>query len=334
MEALAEGFLFGSLDKVAQTDGRTNFLILGLGGPKNEPSGLTDTILFLSFDHSRGRHLLLSIPRDIWVSSMQAKLNSAYYYGNRNDGLGMEWTKRFVEEIVGQPIHYTTVISFEGFVEMVDLFGGVSVNVERGFTDEKYPITGREDDVCGGDPNLSCRWEKISFSRGLQTLNGSTALKFVRSRHSEGEEGSDFARSARQQKMILGVREKLLSPWFFLNPIKVDNMLQLVTRHIETNLPQASTGIFGRALLYVKSENIRSEVLDGVYQKNDKPSFLLNPPVSKEYGNQWVLVPRTGDWEEVHEWVRCLLTEDQCTIAQAPVAVPTPTPARSIKINN
>lgn len=322
---LSGGFLSGSPNQLKSVRGRTNFLILGLGGQKNEPSSLTDTILLFSLDHSNSNHLLLSVPRDIWIPEMRAKLNSAYYYGNLYEGVGTEWSKKYVEEITGQPIHYTVVISYDGFVKIVDLLEGIVIDVERPFTDSKYPIAGKENDMCGSDPELRCRWEAVTFQQGKQTFNGQTALKFVRSRHAEGDEGSDFARAKRQQKVIIAAKERIFSPSFFLNPIKVDQMLKLINQFIETNIPNSQLGTLSRLFIELKRESLRSEVIDGVFDQNQKPSLLINPPTSKEYDNQWIIVPASGSWKETHNWVSCLLSQGACPI---PEAKPTPTPTK------
>lgn len=303
---LGKGFLFGSTKELRSQDNRTNVLILGLGGPKNEPSGLTDTIIFFSIDHANKNSLLLSLPRDIWIPQMRAKLNTAYYYGNRSEGLGMEWTKGFISEILGQPIHYTVVVSFDGFVKTIDLLGGVSINVEKGFTDARYPIPGKEDDPCGDDPETLCRYETVSFSEGRQYLDGKTALKFARSRHAEGEEGTDFARSARQQKVALAIKNKVLSPRFLLNPFKVSQMVDLVTNSLETDVPQSHLGPLVRLFLNLDKAKIRSEVLSESTSEDKKLGLLVNPPIA-EYDGQWVFVPRDGTWGEAKAWVKNLL---------------------------
>lgn len=311
---IGKGFLFGSTRELRSQDNRTNVLILGLGGPKNEPSGLTDTIIFFSIDHANKNSLLLSLPRDIWIPQMRAKLNTAYYYGNRAEGLGTEWAKGFVSEILGQPIHYTVVVSFDGFVKIIDLLGGISINIEKGFTDARYPIPGKEDDLCGGDPETLCRYETISFNAGIQHLDGAGALKFARSRHADGEEGSDFARAVRQQKVILVLKEKILSPAFFLNPVKVNKMIEVVANSLETDIPQTQAGPLARLILDLNKERIHSQVL--AQEEKDKAGLLLNPPISKDYDKQWVLVPRTGSFEETQKWVACLLTKRDCPIEE------------------
>ncbi|MBI2007429.1 MAG: LCP family protein [Candidatus Blackburnbacteria bacterium] len=313
---LARDFLFGAKNTLRSQDGRTNILILGLGGPKNEPSGLTDTIIFFSIDSRNQNPLLLSLPRDIWIPQMRAKLNTAYYYGNRAEGVGMEWAKGFVSEIVGQPVHYTVVLSFEGFVKIVDLLGGINIDVERAFVDTRYPVPGKEGDPCGGDPQTLCRFETVSFGKGMQYFDGATALKFARSRNAEGEEGTDFARAARQQKVILALKEKVLSPPLLFNPRKVSQMISFITQSLETDIPRSHFGPLARLILNMDKGKLRLEIIAEENIKNGRQGFLVNPPISSQYDKQWVLVPKAVSWEETQKWVVCLLTKGNCPIEE------------------
>lgn len=297
-------------------DKHVNILVLGLGGPKNEPSGLTDTVLFTSIDRSSGKTLLLSLPRDIWVPEMRAKINTAYYYGNQKEGLGMEWARRYVSEIVGQPIDYVVVISFDGFVKIVDYLGGIDVDVDKAFVDTEYPMPGRENDPCQGDPKTRCRYETISFSQDLQHMDGTTALKFARSRHSDDGEGSDFARAARQQKIIVAIREKVLQLSFFLSPTHVAGLLDLIVNSIETDIPQSHFASFGKLALRARDSNIGSQIIPGSIEENKKEGFLYHPRPSRLQDNQWVLVPRADTWQPLQEWVECLLVNDQCPVEE------------------
>lgn len=308
---LARMYMDARVSDLHSENGRTSFLILGLGGPKNEPSGLTDTIIFASVDHQGREVLLLSVPRDIWITEMRAKINSAYYYGNRSEGLGLEWARRYASQIIGQPIDYVVVISFDGFKELVDALGGVDVVVDRGFTDTHYPIPGREADTCSGDPELRCRYETITFATGSAHFNGQIALKFVRSRQSIGEEGSDFARSSRQQKVILALKRKMLVPSFYLNSEKIGQVLGILMRSVETDIPESHFAALGRLALVAQKADIRQKVLG--FEATES-GFLKNPPLSPTYDNQWVLVPRGGGWVAVQAWVSCLLKGDNCPL--------------------
>lgn len=257
-------------------------------------SELTDTIIFASVSHNNSRVTVVSLPRDIWIPAIRAKINSSYYWGKqKKEGGGLILAKSTVEEIVGSPVHYGMVVDFSGFIKIVDVIGGVAVDVERGFVDEEYPIPGRENDLCDGDPVFACRYETIKFEKGRQMMNGETALKFVRSRNAEGEEGTDIAREARQQKVITAMKEKGLSPSTLLNPRKVFAIWRVLRDSLETDLDTPSAAILARRLISNKST--RSFVLP--------EDFLENPPISPRYDNQYVFVPKAGDWSEINKWV-------------------------------
>jgi len=276
--------------------GRTNILVLGAAGKGYTGGDLTDTLIFLSFDHQTGKTLVLSLPRDIWIPALRTKLNSVYHYQ------GMEGTKKVVGEILNQPVHYGLLINFDVFTQIIDTLGGVEVEVERSFDDYKYPLPGRENDTCGGDPDYKCRYEHIHFDAGLQHMDGERALKYVRSRFAEGEEGTDFARSQRQQRFLVAIKNKILSPSILFN-LKIPlQLIKVVTANLETDVPQEKYLDFVKLALKFRSENLWMEVLD--------ENRLVTPPPSKvKYDEQWVLIPRTGDWGEIQEYVACLIEE-------------------------
>lgn len=284
----AKNFLFSPSSKAKVLDGRVNILILGKGGEGHTAADLTDTIIFASVSFKKPSVVLVSLPRDIWVPAIRAKLNSAYYWG------GLILAKATVEEIVGQPVAYGVVFDFSSFKKIVEAIGGIEVNVERGFIDEKYPVAGKEKDECGGDPEFLCRYEIVSFTAGKQKMDGETALKFVRSRNAEGEEGTDLARETRQQKVIQAIKKKALSPTVLLNPARLVALWRAVTTSIETDLDIVTSAVLARRILFT-GKSTKSLVLPAEY--------LENPPKSPRFDNQYVFIPKDGDWENVHKWV-------------------------------
>src|SRR5258708_31476545 len=88
-------------------------------------------------------------------------------------------------------IDYATTLDFNAFKEVIDALHGITVDVKTEFTDTQYPIIGLEADNCNGDKTFACRYETITFKAGLQNMDSTTALKFVRSRHANGVEGND-----------------------------------------------------------------------------------------------------------------------------------------------
>ncbi len=276
--------------------GRTNILVLGVAGENYKGSDLTDSIIFFSVENKTGESLLLSLPRDIWIAPLRTKLNSIYHYQ------GIEETKKAVSDILGQKIDYSLIIDFDVFVQMVDLLGSVEVDVERAFDDYRYPITGKENDLCDGDPEFNCRYEDLHFDQGQQLMDGQTALKYVRSRNAEGEEGTDFARSQRQQRLFLALKRKMLTPKFIFNFSRINKLVTLVNENIKTDISPDDYGQLFRIGLRIRKNKMETAVL------ND--GYLINPSTSEErYDNQWVLVPQSGSWEEIHTYVKGLLSD-------------------------
>ncbi|MGH2367839.1 MAG: LCP family protein [Chloroflexota bacterium] len=177
---------------------RVNFLLLGTdqrAGATDVPR--TDTIIVATLDpvtHSAG---LLSLPRDLWVPIPEYgnnRVNAAFELGEQlKPGGGPELTRQTVEQLLGVPIHHYVLVGFDGFEQLVDLVGGVIVDVERPIKDDEFP-----------DQNYSMR--RIFFQPGLQRLTGETALWYVRTRHTD----SDFGRARRQQQFLLALRKQVL----------------------------------------------------------------------------------------------------------------------------
>jgi anionic cell wall polymer biosynthesis LytR-Cps2A-Psr (LCP) family protein len=268
-----------------------NFLILGIAGENHQGKDLTDTIMFASLNPYQKQLALVSLPRDIWLEKWRAKLNSIYHYK------GLPETKKTVEEILGQKTDYGIIIDFEVFQKIIDTLGGITVDIERSFDDYKYPIPGKENDLCNGDPLYRCRYEHLHFEAGRQFMDGQTALKFVRSRNAQGEEGTDFARTARQQKVILAIKDKILSKEFLLSPKKAIQLFKLITLNIQTDIPKEK--YWQLLKVGLKIRNIKTITVNS--------NYLTNPPISKKYDNQWVLVPKSGNWSEIQEYVKKFL---------------------------
>lgn len=310
---IVKGAVSGGISLISQSaedlkgeNGRVNLLLLGISGGEQIAADLTDTIIFVSTDPQTGETLMLSLPRDIWLASMRAKLNTAYHYGNqKKPGGGLVLAKASVSEILDQPVDYGLVIDFSGFEHIIDILGRVTVNVENGFDDYRYPIPGKENDECEGDPEYRCRYEHLHFEAGEQEMDGERALKYVRSRYAEGEEGTDFARSRRQQRLVAAIKAKLFSPRILFNPFKIVQLIKVVQQNFEADIPQKDWGGVTKLLLKIRSGDLKAEVLNGGAE--GKEGYLINPPPDPEkYDTHWVLIPRTGDWGEIQTYVQDL----------------------------
>ncbi|MDP3955533.1 MAG: LCP family protein [bacterium] len=281
---------------------RINFVLLGEGGLGHAGSTLTDSTIFASV--GKEGTMLVSVPRDLWYEPWQTKINSIYYYGEEK-GDGLEWNKKIIGEIVGQRIDHTVLIDFTVFRDLVDLVGGVEIKVDRTFEDPHYPIAGLENDLCDGDPEYKCRYELIRFETGPLHLNGEQALKFVRSRYAEGEEGTDTARSARQQKVIVSLKEKLISPEIFLSMEKIKSLKRIFETRIKSDLSRDDLILLGRILLSTNARQFESFVINGWQEERG----LIYHPLKHSSG-QWVLLPRDDSWSGIHDFINCLILEE------------------------
>ncbi len=284
---------------------RSNILLLGVGGEGHEGADLTDSMMLVSVNLLTADTVIISLPRDIWVESLQAKLNTAYHYGEaKQSGGGLILAKASVAEIINQPVHYGVVLDFSGFEQAIDILGGIDVDVPRGFVDSQYPIPGKEDAERESD-----RYETVEFKSGRQHFDGVTALKYVRSRHAEGEEGTDYARAQRQQRVTLAFKDKLLKAGTLLNFAKVERLKETATASVETDLkPEAYPDLIKLALK-IDQDQIRTGVLDQGSPAEDIPPLFYNPPASR-FG-QWVLLPAGDDWNSVWQYIEEILYQNQ-----------------------
>lgn len=316
-----------------------NLLILGIGGGNHEGPRLTDTIILANLDIKDSRINLISLPRDMWSFDLSARINSAYDKGEeKKDGGGITLAKSVVSQITGQPIDYAVVIDFSGFVKAVDLLGGLDIDVDKAFDDYQYPVTGNENELCGHTEEevatftasnsaeselpefFPCRYEHLHFDQGEQHMDGATALKFVRSRHATGDEGTDFARSKRQEKIIQALMSKGFSLNIIGNPAKVVKLYGTVQDSIDTDIDQSEFDDFVKLAQKFRNAKIKSVVIDYGSEKDERGGLLTHPPISEKYRFQWTLVPRIGerDFSEIHEYIKCSLTQDNCIVSEIP----------------
>jgi LCP family protein required for cell wall assembly len=283
---------FDTGSPLRKTDGRTNVLLLGIAGGGHPGAQLTDTMLILSIrqeDRSLG---MISIPRDIWSDTLKDRVNSAYFYGEqKKEGGGVILTKAIIEDITGLTMHYGLLVDFSGFQEMIDLVGGVDVAVPKAFTDTEFPIVGKEEDVCDGDPTYACRYEALHFDEGVQHMDGETALKYVRTRHAEGAEGTDFARGRRQQEVLLALRSKLMDPNILFSPTKIRALMDALDKTTQSDMTIGELLTVGKLIGQAGEQKTKRISIE---------DLLYDPPSS--WFGRYVLLPKEN-FEAVHEYI-------------------------------
>lgn len=329
------------------TQNHVNILLLGTGGGMHDGPNLTDTMIFASIDPSNKKVTLVSIPRDLWVPQLKHKINFAYADGEaKKKGGGIIEARAAVKSVLGQNIDYTLRLDFDGFVKAIDMVGGLDVTVDNALDDSQYPLGGKENESCGHSDieiaSLSaqlatgsateldafpCRYEHLRFDKGVHKMDGITALKFVRSRHAEGQEGSDFARSKRQEKVISAFKEKVFSLNTFLNPVKLVSLAGVFKDSIDTDIKEEEYDDFVKLAQKLRGAKIKSAVLDSGDDQANRLG-LITQGVDGNYDGQYVLVPNQGDgkFSEIQEYINCEIKIGDCIVTKNGIATPIPTP--------
>ncbi len=342
------GIFYGvTIDKAINLTAREkesfNIALLGIGGAAHDGPDLSDTMIVANVNLKQNEVFMFSIPRDLWIERNKDKINGIYAK-EKNDGNGLGGVAGVLEMITGQKIDYVFVLDFEGFTKLVDHLGGIDVNVTSTLDDYHYPIEGLENETCGkSDEEISefsatvsaemdfwdyfpCRYKHLHVDKGTVHMDGQLALEFVRSRHGVGSEGSDFARSKRQQQVITALKDKAFSLGVILNPVKLIGVFNILRENIDTNIDIEKVDDFIKLADKLKDGEINSYVFD---QGNGSDEFglLLNPPITEEYRYKWVLIPRIGndDFSEIKEYVSCVTKGDDCRIGKQGILTPSPT---------
>jgi polyisoprenyl-teichoic acid--peptidoglycan teichoic acid transferase len=180
-------------------------LMLGVDERKGD-SGRSDSMIVLTVNPNNHSVKMLSIPRDtrteIVGKGKEDKINHAYAFG------GIPMAMDTVENFLDIPIDYYVKINMEGFKDIVDAVGGVTVQNDLQFTEGGY-----------------------EFPKGEITLNGAKALSFSRMRHEDPR--GDFGRQMRQRQIIQGVIKEGASLSSLTN---YSNIFKALGSNVKTNL--------------------------------------------------------------------------------------------------
>ncbi len=280
---------------LGEEEGEVRILLLGIGGEGHEGGTLTDTMILAtlkppSAENKETEIGLVSIPRDLVVNIPGydwRKINSAYAFGELNDQKqGPTLTLRAVQDALGMSIPYYAVIDFQGFKKIIDDLGGVEINVDAGFTDALYP-----DAKEGYLP-------PVTFAEGLQKMDGTRALQYVRSRHGNNNQGSDFARSKRQQQVLKAIKDKATSFKVLTNIGLIDKILNDLADHVRTNFEP-----FELKRLYSLTKNLDDQNIHTLTL--DLESGLICSQVLEENG-AYVLLPcqGLGKYDAIRELIK------------------------------
>lgn len=229
---------------------RVNLLVVGLDyrdWETGEGAPRTDTMILLSIDPLTMTAGMLSIPRDLWVTIPgfePNRINTAYRFGEiyKMPGGGPGLAMIAVEGLLGLQIDYYAQIDFYAFERFIDEIYGVKIDVPE-------PI--KIDPIGEKPPRI--------LPAGVQTLPGDLALAYARARNSEG---ADFDRAKRQQQVIMGIRNRILSSEML--PIliaKAPTLYEELSAGVHTNMTLDQVIRLAWLARQISEENIKRGII-------------------------------------------------------------------------
>lgn len=207
--------------------GRINILVMGLDRRPNQGvAARTDTMFVLTVDPSTRTARGLAMPRDLWVQIpgyYSERINVAYVLGEtqRHPGGGPALARETVEGLLGIRIHHYVAIDFDGFKQIVDLLGGIEVEVDTPVYDPTY-----------SDTELPGDYYPCIFETGTHHMDGADALCYARTRRNS----SDLERIQRQQRIIFAVIEKATQLRVLSDPTNVVNLWRRYKSTVQTDI--------------------------------------------------------------------------------------------------
>lgn len=309
----------------SDTKGRTNLLLLGQGDETHEGVDLTDSIMVASIDPRTESVVLLSLPRDLYFLHTEhlqlgkGKLNALWRderialqrQGKERGEASMLALRELAKEVgsaLAIPMHYTVKVDFTALEKTIDALGGIDLTIPETIHDTEFP-----------GPNYT--YETFHIDAGPQHLDGATALKYARTRHTS----SDFDRSARQQHILQAAAKKAQEEGFLRKPGKIWELLSILSDHLETDLAKREMLTLGKTAMHLSRDRIVAMQLNdvnGLYGEQLLSGGLLYAPPRELFEGASMLLPVSipefpVTWKQVR-LLTYLLTEKRELYLPAP----------------
>ncbi len=279
---------------------RVTIMIVGVDygdwSADREGPSRTDTMILLTIDPVSKTAGMLSIPRDMWVDIPgfeYSKINNAYAFGEayKLPGGGKALAMKTVENFLGIPIQYFAQVDFSAFERMIDDIGGICLDV---------PVT-----INVGVLNEN---GTTTVEAGHQCLSGKVALGYARARDvGQGVAGGDVERSENQQRVILAIRDKVLSNLPALvtqavplynelssgvhTDLSLDDILRLAMLAKDIPLDSIQPGVINYTMMEDAKYDLNGQTLDVLRPYPDKIREL----VDKIFGGDSMKPVASGD---------------------------------------
>jgi LCP family protein required for cell wall assembly len=222
-------------------------------GTGDDDGARTDTIMLARLDPRADTVSLLSFPRDLLVTrcdGTRGRINAAFQIGEEQGIGGASCLVQTVSDFSGLPVHHYVAVDFPGFIELVDLVGGVTVYLEHEIDDWRA---------------------NLHLDEGCHRLDGETALGFVRHRASD----SDYGRVARQQRFVKELANEATRLGNVLNVPRLLRMIDTAADAVQTD-QDLSLDLMRRIAFTFRemdADNVVARTVPGDYQVIDGVAF-------------------------------------------------------------
>lgn len=255
-----------------------NILLLGTDARLEEAGPTrTDAIVVVHIARDTGQVSMLSIPRDLWVkypTGGEGRINAAYAIGENRfgPGGGAALAKSTVSKLLGIPIDYFVLINFEGFKKIIDLIGGIEVDVPHAIYDPAYPT----DDY---------RTIEVSFAAGRQWMDSERALIYARTRHAD----SDFGRNQRQQQVLMAIFQRIRDRGLLQQLTSLDDYTGALRGYVLTDINYRMMLELASFARTIDSEDILRYAIDSssIVELSGGATFSVQPQALRRIVSQF-----------------------------------------------
>ncbi len=204
-----------------------------------------------------------------------------------------------LSRFTGIPIHYTAVVDFAVFEQVVDELGGIKMFVPEDIVDPYYP-------------DVNYGFQTFIIRKGIQEFDGAKALKYARSRKTS----SDYSRAKRQQDLLFAIKEEAKKRGVLFSPTQLKKLYETFSDNVVTDLSLPQLIELGKIASGVDYDGLISAVL------NDDPTNrggLLYAPAREFYKGQFVLLPL--NLKDTQKFIELTLITPEVLLENAQISV-------------
>jgi len=272
---------------------RIDVLILGIRGIGDKNGGLlSDSNILISIYKPTGKIAMFSIPRDLYIEmpekNYKEKINFAYALGYKETKNGLDYAKKTFSLVTGIKIDYGIVIDLDGLSKLIDVIGGIDINLDKPFIEDKQ---------WHNDPEFASSSGAFILPSGRNHLDSKKTLYYIRSRFSS----SDFDRALRQQQVLIAIKNKLFQLNIFNDYSKIKDIYNLLKRNIETDINFSDITEFLPLISKLDFQNIKTKVF------NTTPDGFLYE--SRLQNGTYILLPIGDNFDAIRHYIKTIFEE-------------------------